>query len=72
MADAVKQFGLAINTKETKEMDIRKQIDKDGGVTPFSKKWGIPLNTVKKWNSGHASPPTWVPELFEKARKGEK
>ena len=53
-------------------MDIRKQIDKDGGVTPFSKKWGIPLNTVKKWNSGHATPPTWVPELFEKARKGEK
>ncbi len=47
---------------------------KAAGLTQkqFSEKFGIPLDTIKKWDCGQRKPPEWIERLIiEKLEKGE-
>lgn len=44
-------------------------IERVGGCTKFSRRFGIPLRTVQNWYYGERQPPEWLVVLIEQAIK---
>jgi hypothetical protein len=43
---------------------MKSLINKHGNCVKFSKKYGIPLDTVRNWYQGKSKPPEWTEKLL--------